>query len=345
MATLVDQYERPVRAHRPAEMGRRMHGTYPTSRNATSVNLSDGRRLEQIIHDQTRNFPLVESWLSSWVAHTVGTGIWPALAHPNREYRRNFRQWMRRWNQQADADGMTTFQGMTALISRKVCQDGEVFARLRFRRTEDGLATPLQIQLLRAAQLPRDKTQALAGQNRIVGGIEFDAIGRRVAYHFYHTDPGDVSTSNRLATLDTVRIPAEQILHIGMPQDVGEIRHVSILRSALMMLKSMSDVNENTVERLRILSLFTALYSVPLDATDQEARDRADAMNFNLEPGMISEVYPGSTFSQLETPDALVRPNGNSCSAGCGKHVSRFSSHANAKYCGDARSGLFRLFG
>ena len=300
-----------ARPHRPAERGRRMIGTFRTTRNANSINIQDGSELEQIIQDQTRNFPLVESWLSAWTGHTAGTGIWPDFAVENLEERRALRQWFRRWNKRADADGMTTLHGLTALVARKVAQDGEVFARFRFRFPEDGLETPLQIQLIRAAQLPRHKTDGGQGGNEVVGGIEFTPFGQRVAYHFYRRDPGETNLSGIVrSNLDTVRVPSDQVLHIGLPQDVGEHRHVSILRSALLTLKSMADTNENTIERLRVLSLFTALFTLPLDENDPprflgagDPNSEGSAMTYELEPGSLSEAPPGATVQQMETPD------------------------------------------
>ena len=76
---------------------------------------------------------------------------------------------------------------------------------------EDGLMVPLQLQLLQSEMLPFEKTERAPNGNRIRCGIEFDAIGRRVAYHFRRRHPGD-STDQRVAVPDTVRVPAEEVL-------------------------------------------------------------------------------------------------------------------------------------
>ena len=55
--------------------------------------------------------------------------------------------------------------------------------------------------------LPFEKTETSPNGNRIRCGIEFDFIGRRVAYHFRRRHPGN-RADQRLAVPDTVRVPA-----------------------------------------------------------------------------------------------------------------------------------------
>jgi capsid protein len=54
--------------------------------------------------------------------------------------------------------------------------------------------------------LPQDMTRTLPGAGSIRQGIEFDGIGRGVAYHFLRRHPGDM-TEPGLAG-ETVRVPA-----------------------------------------------------------------------------------------------------------------------------------------
>ena len=67
---------------------------------------------------------------------------------------------------------------------------GECFVRMRPRRLEDGLAVPLQLQVLEADFLDATKSGAL-GAGRLVQGIEFDPVGKRRAYWLHGEHPGD----------------------------------------------------------------------------------------------------------------------------------------------------------
>ena len=90
-----------------------------------------------------------------------------------------------------DADGLTDFGGLQALVVRTMAESGEVLIRLRERRIEDGLPVPLQLQVLEPDHLDSMKTSELPDGGFIVQGIEFDALGRRRAYWLFPTHPGD----------------------------------------------------------------------------------------------------------------------------------------------------------
>lgn len=71
-------------------------------------------------------------------------------------------------------------------------EGGDVFAIRRWRRKSDGLTLPLQIQLMEADHLDANRfTHDPRG--RTSQGIEYDAIGRRVAYHLFPDHPGDTT--------------------------------------------------------------------------------------------------------------------------------------------------------
>jgi lambda family phage portal protein len=127
----------------------------------------------------------------SYAANLVGDGIKPSSLIEDGELRDKVQQLWLAWTDQADADGLTDFYGLQAMIAREMFVAGECFVRIRPRRAEDGLLVPMQLQLLQAEMLPFDKTETTPSGNPIRCGIEFDLIGRRVAYHFRHRHPGD----------------------------------------------------------------------------------------------------------------------------------------------------------
>ncbi|MEZ6004728.1 MAG: phage portal protein [Planctomycetota bacterium] len=62
-----------------------------------------------------------------------------------------------------------------------------------FRRPEDGLPIPLQLQVLEGDHLD-DATSLISGKdrngNREVRGVLFDAVGRRTGYRSFLEHPG-----------------------------------------------------------------------------------------------------------------------------------------------------------
>ncbi len=170
---------------------------------------------------------------------------------------------------------------------------GEVFLRFRPRRPEDGLAVPLQLQMIPSEMLPLTKTEPWGG-NPVRQGIEFDAIGRRVAYHFLRRHPGDVTDPG--AAYETVRVPASEIIHVIDPVDAGQLRGVSRFAPGIVKLFLLDQYDDAELDRKKVaamhaLFITTPAPSEPFDAAEGESEtgDRT----LDLEPGQVVMLEPG----------------------------------------------------
>lgn len=118
-----------------------------------------------------------------------------------------------KWSKQADADGQLNIYGLQELAAREMVESGEVLIRKRLRRPEDGLAVPLQLQIMESDQLDGSKV-SMNGNNRIINGVEVNIIGRRTAYWMFEDHPGSLLPgAGLLATLQSKPVPADQIIH------------------------------------------------------------------------------------------------------------------------------------
>ncbi|NGQ93510.1 phage portal protein, partial [Rhodobacter sp. HX-7-19] len=199
------------------------------------------------------------------------------------------------WTDEADADGLTDFYGLQAMVAREMFVAGECFVRLRSRRSEDGLLVPMQMQLLQSEMLPFEKTETAANGNRIRCGIEFDGIGRRVAYHFRRRHPGD-STDQRVAVPDTVRVPAGDVLHIYRPIDAGQIRGLPHVAPAMVRLFLLDQYDDAELDRKKTAAMFAGFITktAPEEPLMGEgAADPEGATIASLEPGTMQVLLPG----------------------------------------------------
>jgi hypothetical protein len=140
-----------------------------------------------------RNNGYAANAVESWAGNAVGTGIKPSSGIADAVLKDRVQRLWLRWTDESDAEGLTDFYGQQRRAARELFIAGEVFFRIRPRRPEDGLSVPLQLQMLPAEMLPLNHNQALDNGHRIRQGIEFDRIGRRVAYHFLRRHPGDIT--------------------------------------------------------------------------------------------------------------------------------------------------------
>ena len=245
-----------------------------------------------------RNNGYAANAVESWAGNAVGTGIKPSSGIADAVLKDRVQRLWLRWTDESDAEGLTDFYGQQRRAARELFIAGEVFFRIRPRRPEDGLTVPLQLQMLPAEMLPLNHNQLLENGHRIRQGIEFDKIGRRVAYHFLRRHPGDI-TDPGLAG-ETVRVPAESVLHIVDPVDAGQLRGVSRFSPALVKLFLLDQYDDAELDRKKVAAMFVGFVRRPERELDNAAdRDDQGEPLLPLEPGQLQMLDDGEdiTFS------------------------------------------------
>ncbi|MGD7200836.1 phage portal protein, partial [Ralstonia pseudosolanacearum] len=212
--------------HEAAGRGRRSLAWRPGNPGAVAALLASGEDLRIKSRDLVRRNAWAQAGIEAFVANAVGTGIKPQSLSTDNAFKADVQALWRDWTAEADAAGQTDFYGLQALACRAMLEGGECLIRLRPRRPEDGLAVPLQLQLLEAEHLPMTLNVDLPSGNVVRSGIEFDGLGRRVAYHLYrsHPDDGRLSPMSGQGGLDTVRVDASEIIHLYRVLRPGQIR-------------------------------------------------------------------------------------------------------------------------
>lgn len=252
-----------------------------------------------------RNNGYASNALESWAANTIGTGISPSPRTKDAEAKARMQALFLAWTDDADAEGLTDFAGLQRRVAREVYIAGEVFVRFRARRPEDGLTVPLQLQLLPSEMLPMHKTESLAGERVIRQGVEFDALGRRVAYHFRRRHPGDITELG--SSDETVRVPASEILHVMDPVEGGQVRGVSRFAPAVVKLFFLDQYDDAELDRKKVAAMITHFVTSPapegpLGEADEET-DGGDRFR-NLEPGSFVPLDPGEDVRTSDPADS-----------------------------------------
>jgi len=258
---------------------RRLRGWNPPLENINALVASGGPRLLARSRELVVTNGYAANACEAFAANLVGDGIKPSSLIADADLRDRVQKLWLAWTDEADADGLTDFYGLQAMVAREMFVAGECFVRLRPRRAEDGLLVPLQLQLLQSEMLPFEKTETDPNGNRIRCGIEFDLIGRRVAYHFRRRHPGD-STDQRVAVPDTVRVPAEEVLHIY----------------PMVRLFLLDQYDDAELDRKKTAAMFAGFITktAPEDPMMGEAEADLDgAAIASLEPGTMQVLLPG----------------------------------------------------
>jgi len=285
-----------VRARLEGAMARRrLRGWQPPLENINSLVSAGGPRLLARSRELVVTNGYAANACEAWAANLVGDGIKPSSLLEDGELRDRLQRLWLAWTDEADADGLTDFYGLQAMVAREMFVAGECFVRLRPRRAEDGLRVPLQVQLLQSEMLPFDKTETAPNGNVIRCGIEFDRIGRRVAYHFRRRHPGD-STDRGDVLPETVRVPAADVLHIYRPLDAGQIRGLPHVAPAMVRLFLLDQYDDAELDRKKTAAMFAGfiIKAAPEEQLMGAVEDEEDGTGIaSLEPGTLQVLLPG----------------------------------------------------
>ena len=274
---------------------RRLRGWNPPLENINALVSSGGPRLLARSRELVVTNGYAANACEAFAANLVGDGIKPSSLIEDAALRDQVQKLWLAWTDEADADGLTDFYGLQAMVAREMFVAGECFVRLRPRRAEDELVVPLQAQLLQSEMLPFDKTESAANGNRIRCGIEFDAIGRRVAYHFRRRHPGD-STDQGEVIPETVRVPAEDVLHVFRPIDAGQIRGLPHVAPAMVRLFLLDQYDDAELDRKKTAAMFAGFITKTAPEEQLMGEIEADldgAAIASLEPGTMQVLLPG----------------------------------------------------
>ncbi|CAK0740299.1 hypothetical protein CCP2SC5_1070001 [Azospirillaceae bacterium] len=149
--------------------------------------------------------------------------------------------------------------------------------------------------MLPSEQLSQSLNEPAGNGNTIRQGIEFDAVGRRVAYWFWRSHPGDITDSRNRAGVP-VRVPASEVLHLFDPVEGGQVRGLSHLAPAIVKLWLLDLYDDAELDRKKVAALFAGFVTRP-DADGsmmgEGAPDAAGAGAVGLKPGTLQVLLPG----------------------------------------------------
>jgi lambda family phage portal protein len=147
-----------------------------------------------------------------------------------------------------DVTGRYSLRQAERLVLRHTVVDGEVFVRIVPGRGPHGV----QIQLLPADAVPVTYSADLGGGRKIRQGIEIDAFGAVLAYHMRRDDTtlDDVGEWAG-ATMRLLRVPASEVMHIMLPSQIGQLRGVPWMATALKRMYQAADFAASGLNKAR----------------------------------------------------------------------------------------------
>ncbi|WP_432762902.1 phage portal protein [Bartonella schoenbuchensis] len=207
------------------------------------------------------NEPLYRSAADVWVSTAVSDGIklYPRIERFQEEKKKLLDLW-EQWNDEADYNKNSDLYGLQETIAREVFLTGECFVRLHYINFYERSRIPLQLQIYPSEMLDLTYNRPATPEgNAIRMGIEFNAKGKRVAYHFWKCHPyNDHSATQAFTDQERVRVPAELIIHIKDRRTAGQLRGCPKVTHCMTKIFELNSYDEAELDRKRTTTLSAA---------------------------------------------------------------------------------------
>lgn len=256
----------------------------------------------QILRARSRDLARNNCWAVSGIGNieewTIGEGIQLQASGDSSAADAANELW-REWSSSTgcDAEGIDDLAGLQCLVMRTAIESGSALIRRRRRvgKDADGLPLPLQVQVLEPDHLDLDKMYGDNGR-QVVHGVEFDGIGRRVAYWLFPEHPGsDHPMAKRPVSR---RVPAAEVAHVFLRKRTGQVQDAPWLTPVVLRTRSLDEFEDAELLRMVIASNWAGF--VRSDRDPDVAEDNELPIE-DVQPGAIEYLRPGEeiTFPTL----------------------------------------------
>ena len=291
-----------------ATAGRRAHGWYAASTDANVELMWSLIWLRNRSRDLIRNNPYAARSVEELAGNVVGTGIVPKAKTGNAGIDKIIDAEWPCFAEACDTPQRLDFYGMQTLTVRTMAESGEAIVRFRPRLADARLRIPLQLQMLEADFLDQARTMGLVN-GHVMEGVQFDELGRRVAYWLFSYHPGGVLILNPRGGIVSQPVPADQIMHVYRVLRPGQVRGVPWLAPVMMALRDLDDYCDAERVRKKVEACVTAFVQQPEgidgDPLGLAGTDPSSGLPVeSFQPGMVEYLKPGQEIKFNNPPAA-----------------------------------------
>jgi lambda family phage portal protein len=232
----------------------------------------------------------------------------------NRKIEAAWRGWGRKGV--CELTGRWSWNAVQRTLVRMLAVDGELLLR-KHRGVQYG-AYGMQLQILDVDRLDDMLNKRLPGGGAIHMGVELDAVSRPVAYHLLKRKPESWLAGGY--PREHERVPAEEIVHVFVPEFAEQSRGIPWMYAALLNLIHIGAFEEAAVIAARVGAAQMGVIESP-DGGGALVGDGTDAQGnatINAEPGTFPKLPPGYKLSgwNPKYPDAAIEPFLKACLRG-----------------------------
>ncbi|MEM7724193.1 MAG: phage portal protein [Pseudomonadota bacterium] len=215
--------------------------------------------------------------------------------------------------------GRLSWWGVECQMATGIAREGGSF--LRFHRGAGRGPFGFQVEPIPFDLLDLDLTQPAPGGNFIESGIEFNADGRVMAFHIWNIH---ASEGHRIGNRRRLRIPADQMIYVLVPEEIGQALGVPRSATALRLMNMGEKFQESAMTAANYGAAQMVFFQQQDTSGQLTSADDAEVPIEEIEAGTMATLPPGVTAvpHTPHYPDAAVEPfmrhMGTSQAAGLG---------------------------
>lgn len=289
------------RAYDAAASGRRTASWTASGRSPAAETEFTLTRLRDRSRELVRNNQWAAEAVAIWKRHAIGPGFGLRVDGPARAAKRARELWDA-WagTVEVDPENRRKFSGQQSTGMREIVEAGEFLIRRRWRRADDNLTVPLQLELLEPDHLDTQKSLEgkRAEKSRVVQGVQYSTRGRIQGYWLFREHPGDTRAMRR----ESVFVAARDVIHAFKIDRIGQVRGVPWGASCLLKLRDLDLFDDAELQRKQIASMLVGFVHDMEAAMGDNLLANKAKVNLDMEGGTWEELPPGKTIEFSRPP-------------------------------------------
>lgn len=207
-----------------------------------------------------------------------------------------------------DAGGLNDFYELQGLAFISTLMSGDVFA-LMPKKERPWSVYDLKVNLIEADRCATPPDKVNLDRERIQSGVEVDADGMVVAYHFSNRHPGaggySLSGANDWVRVEKYgkRTGRVNVLHLFEAERPGQRRGIPIIAPIIESLKQLSQYTNAELAAAVITSMYTVFITTP---TDDEGGAPFEGVGMDDEDLDGTENVPGATGDEIKLGQGAI---------------------------------------
>ncbi len=294
-----------LRKYDAASNGRRTSG-WRAGGGSANAEIGGGLAvLRNRSRELVRNNSFAKKAVAALNSNVIGSGILAKPNGPNAAENARVGDLWKRWalTPEIDSTGKMDFHGLQSLGFRSAVEGGEHLIQRHRRRTSEGLAVPLQLQLLEPDHIDTNKTEDLAGGDRIVQGIQFAPSGRPRRYWLFPDHPGEPGFFKTSGRFRSDPVEASRLLHPFNVERIGQVRGIPWGASCLIRLRDFDDYADAQLVRQKLAACYVAfVHDSAAGGTNTVGATVPSPIPEEFTPGMVEQLPAGKDIAFSNPP-------------------------------------------